>query len=200
MNDLRERLRVRLLPGLGVFLWLTAGYFSLQYVNFREVWWLQTGWEDRWVSIRPMATWPYLSYFVMVPLAGLTVRDKDYLLFIRSAFWIATVSFLFFAFLPTAIDRAVLEGFEMPAAYHFFISFDQPRNAFPSLHVSLATLSAFFWLRVSPLVGLGGVLWALAICWSAMSLRQHVIPDVIGGVFLAVTASWWSVRRLSEKA
>lgn len=190
MRILVERVKARFLSGLLVFVWLLIGYFSLQYCEIREVWWLDGSLERRWVPVRSWATWPYLSYFVMIPFAALSIDDESYASFIRAAFLTATVSFLIFAFLPTGLRRESLMVEELPTIYHWFAKIDQPRNAFPSLHVSLACLAAIFWSKRGKYSGLFGWSWVVAIAWSALSLRQHVWMDVVGGALLA----WLAVR------
>ncbi len=99
------------------------------------------------------------------------------------------VSLLFFVLLPTTIERPALSGNSL---WVFFVRLlyrsDTPDNLFPSVHCLLGWLC---WLvlrgkRDVPFaLRATGFLLAAAVCASTLTVRQHVLADVIGGIVLA---------------
>jgi len=56
-------------------------------------------------------------------------------------------------------------------------------NYFPSLHVCFAFTTAWFF---APRYRWLGLLWASAVAWSTLAIREHYLADVAGGLLLAV--------------
>jgi membrane-associated phospholipid phosphatase len=62
---------------------------------------------------------------------------------------------------------------------------DQPFNCFPSLHVSLDFLAAFFTWTQRPRAGAGLLGMAMLISVSTLFVKQHYVLDIVAGVLLA---------------
>ena len=100
-----------------------------------------------------------------------------------------TVSFLFFVFVPTAIVRPEVTGDTFwGLLVGILYRLDPPDNLFPSIHCVLSWLC---WVVVR---GRRDVpLWhraaafalAAAVCLSTLTLRQHVLADVVGGILVS---------------
>ena len=101
------------------------------------------------------------------------------------------ICFLFFVFLPTTNVRPEVTGTTVwDALMRFLYQIDAPDNLFPSIHCMISWLC---WVGVRksrdipfPLRG-AALLMAVAVCLSTLTTRQHVLPDVAGGVLLAET-------------
>lgn len=188
------RLQTRFRSGLLTGLWLGIPYFLLQWINLRPAYPLNYQWEATWIGVHPWATWPYLSYFFLLMITGLSLSDREYQHFILACWIAGLLSFITFLTFPTSIGRDGLEIHSWPPAYHWFTALDQPRNAFPSLHISLSTLCAIGFRHHHPvlLLIIGG--WVLLIWWSTLALRQHVWIDVLGGISVAVIASYLTAK------
>ena len=99
------------------------------------------------------------------------------------------ICFLFFVFFPTEMARPELNASGLWYAFMRFVyRVDEPNNLFPSLHCFIAWLC---WAgvrgnkQVSPLWRVSALLMALVVCLSTLTTRQHVMPDVAGGVALS---------------
>lgn len=102
------------------------------------------------------------------------------------------VCLAFFVFLPTSVTRpAVTGGSLWEAAVRLLYRADTPDNLFPSVHCLLGWL-CYIALRgrrdVPILLRTASLLLAAAVCVSTLTLRQHVLCDVIGGIALAEIA------------
>ena len=140
----------------------------------------------------------YAFWFVAPVAASLTKRRNfvNYAVGLSLGFFIG---FLFFAFMPTVMDRAA-EGLmdigERPgflrALLRWLYSFDGGEtavNLFPSYHC-LVSVYCYLAVRKQPEISKGfraySLVTALLICLSTLYTKQHYIPDVIGGVAIAV--------------
>lgn len=114
------------------------------------------------------------------------------------------VCFLFFVFYPTALVRPEVTGQGVwDACLRFMYRIDDADNLFPSLHCVIAWLC---WAgvrgnrEVSLPWRLSALIMAVAVCVSTLTIRQHVLLDVFGGILLSeicyALASRESLRRL----
>jgi hypothetical protein len=120
---------------------------------------------DAWIPFEPWALVPYLSLWFYVGIApGLAIFHV----------WPTEVP-------ARAPEMAGLPGFALLAGV------DGAGNACPSLHVATAVFTATWVERLLRVVGAPGVLrlisllWLLAIVWSTVAVRQHVVLDVAAG-------------------
>ena len=99
------------------------------------------------------------------------------------------IIFLFYILLPTKMTRPALSGtgfWDLCLRFMYWI--DEPNNLFPSLHCMIAWLC---WLgvrgnaEVPPLWRVTAFVMALAVCFSTLAIRQHVLLDVFGGILLS---------------
>lgn len=146
-----------------------------------------------YVSLRPFI---YLS-----ALLFLLFRVRIYRSAAVSMIVVLLISYAFYAFLQTYIDRPAIAGDDVfSRMIRDIYASDQPYNDFPSLHASLSTIFAIHWLRVDRRWGLPIGIWAGLIVVSTVFVKQHYVPDVVAGVVLASVTSWWSLRRLAGSA
>ncbi|MCY1557967.1 PAP2 superfamily protein [compost metagenome] len=96
-----------------------------------------------------------------------------------------------FWWMPTAIPNFAINA--VPgSSLHFLKTFDAAGNAFPSLHVSFSVFACLVLARQLREAGAPGwlrllnVFWAVAIVYSTMAVRQHVLIDVLGGLGLGL--------------
>ena len=99
------------------------------------------------------------------------------------------VCFLFFVLFPTTLSRPELNGTGFwVGCMRLLYRLDAPDNLFPSLHCVIAWL-CWTGIRGNRDVPIGmrlfSLLMAVAVCLSTLTTRQHVIPDVAGGILLA---------------
>jgi membrane-associated phospholipid phosphatase len=164
---------------------------------------LRTPLDDLIPVVGPFAV-PYVSLRPFIYLSAalfLLFRVRIYRSAAVSMIVVLLVSYAFYAFLQTYIDRPAIAGDDLfSRMIRDVYASDQPYNDFPSLHASLSTIFAIHWLRVDRRLGLPIAVWAALIVVSTVFVKQHYVPDVVAGVLLASITSWWSLRRLARSA
>ncbi|MDN5925366.1 MAG: phosphatase PAP2 family protein [Xanthomonadales bacterium] len=187
-----------LLKGVGIALCITlfmGAYFALlRHPQFALTVVPRTR-MDHWIGFTPWALLPYVSLWIYIGLAPTLLHTRHEMLpYLSSALLVAVIGCSIFYFFPTAVPASTIDWSAWPAVA-FLKSADAAGNACPSLHVAFAVLTAIWlawllrrmaaprWLRWINL------LWCLAITWSTIALRQHVLLDVIAGGALGATAA-----------
>jgi fatty acid desaturase len=183
----------KLLIGLALTLWVCIPYFGLQHaaafrVTLMPVWGL-----DQIVPFYPDAAWLYLSLYLLLPIAPLLMTTRRELAcYAASVAIVSMVSNLIFFLCPTGLTRPAVDAPGL--AYALILATDRPVNACPSLHASLAVLSALWCARLlratdNRRAWFWQVLawaWTLAILYATLLTKQHVLVDLLAGGALAV--------------
>ncbi len=156
---------------------------------------------DHWVGVSDDAMVLYGSLWFYISLAPAFAKNKAELwACARDAAIMAAVGLVVFWLFPTTVPVFAVDWAQYPAL-QFLKATDVGGNAFPSLHVAFAVLTAVLlerqlrsvqapaWLRVLNL------LWAFGIVYSTLATRQHVLLDVLGGTLLAAAVSWAGTTR-----
>lgn len=150
---------------------------------------------DHWVGVSDDAMLLYGSLWFYISLAPAFAKDKAELrACARDAAIMAGVGLAVFWLFPTTVPVFAVDWTQYPAL-QFLKATDVGGNAFPSLHVAFAVLTAVLlerqlrsveapvWVRAL------NVLWAFGIVYSTLATRQHVLLDVLGGTLLAAAVS-----------
>jgi membrane-associated phospholipid phosphatase len=158
-------------------------------------------WVDRAVPLLPWTIWIYISDYFMVLSALLLLREvENQNRFLYSYVIIQAVAVSFFVFYPTIYPRELhplpQDGSINVMLFEFIRWVDHPSNCFPSLHVATCFISAFAFLFESRAKLFIYVGWAILICISTLTTKQHYVMDILGGFALASIASWISLFRL----
>ncbi len=212
MSRLREQLRlgifgqgwrsalVTLALGVGAIV-VSLFYDALNHGP--SVLYLRTPLDDLIPVVGPFAV-PYVSlrpFIYVSAVLFLLFRAQIYRSAAASMIVVLVVSYAFYAFLQTYIDRPAIAGDDLfSRMIRDVYASDQPYNDFPSLHASLSTIFAIHWLRVDRRIGLPIAIWAALIVISTVFVKQHYVPDVLAGILLASVTSWWSLRPLVGRA
>ena len=181
----------RLSVGFIVCIWILAPYLLLQKFAMFDVWWIEESSIDKKIDINFNAVYVYFSYYFLLAWTGLWISSSAFTRYMKTICVVCLISHFCFFFVPSGISRDSLDSSDAPYLYQWLISWELPRNCFPSLHASLATLASLALIEKSKPLGLIASLWTLAILWSAVALRQHVIIDLLAGSILAI-AVWYS--------
>ncbi len=103
-------------------------------------------------------------------------------------------SFIIFVFFPTTMSRPEISGMTLwDTCMRFLYRIDAPDNLFPSIHCMIAWLC---WIgirgnrRVTLPWRIAALLMAVAVCLSTLTVRQHVLMDVAGGILLSELGYW----------
>lgn len=202
----RSALPAKLLAGSGVLATCAVAYFGLQHFHLGTARLQPECAVSALLPFDPRWTPLYLSMFVMVGVAMLSLRDRgDVVRFAATLLLMEAVAWLFFFLMPTACFRP--PAHDAAWMYRVMIGLDAPVNCFPCLHGALTLLAAFViwggigevatsrvvrWLARSALAA-----WGAGILVSILILRQHTAVDVAAGLLLgAVTCRCYA--RLSK--
>ena len=153
---------------------------------------------DQALPVVPIFVVPYVSLqpFIYGSLViFLLFRTRIFQSAVLSMIVTFLVSYAFFAFLQTYVERPVLTGGDvLTRMIRDVYAGDHPFNDFPSLHVSTSAIIAIHWWRFSRRFGPVPAIWAALIAMSTVLVRQHYLADVAGGLILAFGTSLFFLR------
>jgi len=157
---------------------------------------------DSWIGVSELALLPYASLWLYVSLGpALAASAASLRTYVRDAGIIAALGLAVFWLFPTTTPPFGIDWSLYPSLQLLKAS-DVGGNAFPSLHVAFAAYTAVViarelrsvaaptWLRAC------NWLWCVAIVYSTLATRQHVLIDVLGGLFL----TWFAFRVCRSRA
>ncbi len=151
---------------------------------------------DARIPFMPWTITIYLSMYLLFGAAAWYVDATDFLRGLTALMIVSLLSLLGFIALPAHYPRpdpAIIETQWIRHMYESMFSFDLPGNTFPSLHVA-TTVTAALMLKDTKVWWLWAI-WASAISLSTLTVKQHFVADVAGGIAVAVFAHYW-VRRV----
>ena len=180
-----------------ILLGVTVAWNQSVYYGAR---WIAGGWHHYDMTLPidalvPFVPWTVLIYFGCYLFWGVnyylcTRQDKTE----RNRFFCADalskgVCLLFFLLIPTTNIRPEIVGSTLwDGLMRLLYTVDAADNLFPSIH---CLVSWFCWIGIRKNKEIPvayrwfSLLFAVAVCISTLTTRQHVIADVIGGVLLA---------------
>lgn len=161
---------------------------------------------DGWVAFTPAAFPVYASLWFYVSLPPALFASRRALLLFGA--WIGALCLsclLAFWLWPTAVPASLIDWAQYPEMA-LIKGLDASGNACPSLHVASAVFSAVWLERLlrrigAPLLLRGlSVAYCLAILWSTVAIRQHVVLDVVAGLLVGLAFAWPSLRQVTAAA
>jgi membrane-associated phospholipid phosphatase len=191
------------IPGwLVKFIWLVVlsllafDYFALN--SYREpIHSFETA-VDEWIPLVPAFVFAYLSLHALLALSIWRLLKSETRIFSIAALAISLdlmLSYLVFLFYQTQVERPIIGGGDVSSdILKAVYSFDQPFNAFPSLHTSLSVLAILLWRKVGPRIQPIIAVWALFIIASTVLTKQHYIADVGGGIAVSLVSYYVAVK------
>lgn len=173
----------------------TLSFFPLYFwimKNAGQAWVLPLTAFDRLIAFWPAILPVYLSLWGYIALPVLLAKDKRELWsFSLGSAVMTTLALVVYWFIPTAIPNFAIDT-SPGTSLHFLKTIDSAGNAFPSLHVSFSVFACIVLARQLRESGAPAWLhafnmaWAVAIVYSTMAVRQHVLIDVLGGLALGL--------------
>lgn len=150
---------------------------------------------DRMVDFNPAWLLSYASLWLYVCLApALLVGRREVIGYAIATSVLSAVGLAVFVLWPTTIEPPLIDWDRHPAV-GFLKTVDASGNAFPSLHVAFAVFTAVSLERLlrqlmaGRLLRAGNLLWALAITYSTLAVKQHVAWDLLGGAVLGLAVA-----------
>jgi membrane-associated phospholipid phosphatase len=208
LQRMRYLLWLKLL-GVSGFMWLFfIGYFYLLRNPARPVMEMPLTALDLAISHQPSAFAAYVSLWLYVGIApGLMPRLRDLVVYGLWAAALCASGLLVFYLAPTAVPPPVVTAdLSQHAGFALLKGVDAAGNACPSLHVATALFSAVWIGRLLRHIGAPGWLraanwvWLLAIVYSTLAIKQHVVLDAVAGAALGSVFAWASLRWLAPQA
>jgi membrane-associated phospholipid phosphatase len=98
--------------------------------------------------------------------------------------------FIFLTFQTYAPRDPVLSDDIFSRLLRFIYYFDQPYNAFPSLHAALSALIATYFVCIKSKYSWAAVVFGILIVVSTLFTKQHYIVDAVSGVGLGIVVTW----------
>ena len=191
------------LKGLGVtaFIWLFfLAYFELLKNPASPSTEVTLTALDHAVPFHPPWLWVYLSLWVYVSLAPALQRSFwPLLVYGLWAGALCLTGLTLFYFFPSHVPLVIQESSSFPG-FELLRGVDAAGNACPSMHVAIAAFSAVSlnqllrqahtpaalrWLNAA---------WCVAIIYSTLAIKQHVVLDVVAGLLLSLPFAWAVVR------
>ena len=151
---------------------------------------------DGYIPFVPVSWYVYVLFFPFVVALSAYAPASEFNAFktaILLAFAIGIVSFLLFPeFIPRP-DTALIDNGFLRQRLSRMWGLDLSSNGFPSLHVAVTCLACVMLRsnRYRWLVALAGAL----ICLSTLTVKQHTVADVAGGVLLSAVCSLFVHKR-----
>lgn len=203
-RDIGERIRCLFwLKAIGttVFTWLFfIGYFHLLRNPAYPVAVMPLTALDRLIPFQPYALGAYLSLWFYVGIApGLQLSFRELVVY---GLWIGALCLTglgLFYFWPTQIPPLAMDVSGFPG-FAMLQGVDAAGNACPSMHVAVAIFTAL-WIehllrqaRTPVLLRMLNGAWFLAIAYSTLAVKQHVVLDVVAGALLGMAFALPSLR------
>lgn len=146
-------------------------------------------------SLIPFIPWTIIIYWgcyifwIVNYLLAVKYDKSDNNRFLKAHFIAETICLIFFIFLPTTMTRADLVGdsifIKMVKATY---SIDAADNLLPSIHC-FASWLCFVGVRKNDNIPkwyqIFSLIFAIIVCISTLTVKQHVIVDVIVGIVIA---------------
>lgn len=142
---------------------------------------------DDWIPYRPRWVWIYsfLYYPVIVAINWSVTSPRQYLYVAISYLLLLGIQMAFFVWVPVATPAEWRSCNRRAGRSERFLAFvqrfDAPSNSFPSMHTSVATLTA---LHLYASLGPGVFAFPAIIGLSCLYTKQHYIVDVPAGALL----------------
>jgi hypothetical protein len=167
---------------------------------------LKTPLDDH-IPLLPIWAVPYLLSLVWWGICFIwALRKMNFALyraFVISLLVSLATSYIIYLVYPTYVERPPLkeDGWAMQLMQLIYSS-DRPYNAFPSTHTFTTLLISLFWWQWYPR---SWWIWSgivAIVLLSTLFTRQHNLPDLIGGIVLAVLGYrfglWWVTIKSKE--
>lgn len=188
---------------MALFFW---GYFGvLQYPLYATTVMPLTV-IDQWIAFTPLAFPAYASLWFYASLPPALMNSLRALLWF--GVWIAALclsGLAIFWIFPTSVPPAGIDWAQYPEMA-MIKGLDAGGNAFPSLHVAAAVFSGLWIARQLKAVAAPlplqwlNALHGLAIVWSTLATRQHVVLDVLAGMVMGLLFALLSLRQIRAQA
>lgn len=176
MYDLRVQL-------LALFLIVKSLYVPLNRRASRFYWKLPL--DDR-IPLLPWFVVPYIGFFVFIGFSIFLVWNTQFIQpLLASLLFAYVVAFAVWYLFPNGVKRPEISG---TGLFHRILRFiyktDHDTNAFPSGHVFVTLICAYYVSLGRPEMALAAWTIAVSIVLSTLFTKQHYVVDIVGGTLV----------------
>ncbi len=144
-------------------------------------------WESRfdaYVPLVPAFVLPYAFFFPFIAIAIAALWNTPYITPFLAALSIAKAgAMLFWYVVPNGVARPNIDPVTwLHKALIFFYRHDKDTNAFPSSHVFISLLCAYFLALAHPAHAFASWFAGTLITLSTVFTKQHYVVDILGGI------------------
>lgn len=149
---------------------------------------------DKWIGFHPYSIYLYLSFFFLIWYSFIKVCEKsvkELSILIPISALMAALFYLEFSTKIVSLNQEVSINKSDTLTlfiYHLINKNDTHMNCLPSLHGAITVICIYYILREKDKlwVKVFYIMWGLAICWSAIAIRQHLSLDIVVGMIYGV--------------
>ena len=172
--------------------------------TFIPYWWINDHTPPRFDYLTrldtaiPFLPWTlpiYQSFFVLIIAAAWVCEAPEFLRLLGAVLLANVIAYVGFLTLTAHYPRPDWHPIEPPwlrEAFRSMFSQDAPGNTFPSLHVAVTTLLTLRLRRRR--FDVLWLVWGALVVLSTLTVKQHFILDVVGGLALALGLNAWRLR------
>lgn len=174
---------------------VALGYYTLNHET-SNLHILSTALDEKIPLVSSFAV-PYILFALMfwVLIIYAFITQKRFKALSATTIIVFLISFLFFFFYQTYIPRPLVNGSDtLSSLIRFIYRNDQPYNGFPSLHSSMATIMAMYFILCRSKWSYLYAFFAVIVVLSTLFVKQHFIADAVGGITLGLLISLITYR------
>jgi len=166
-------------------------YFWTQRNHYRKPISLYTKIDD-YFTLKPWWIWVYSGvYYPIIVFMIFSFQDfRHFNYTVFSFFMLLMCQMIFFVFMPVQTPdewRAAVNGDSITHRFMRYVqTLDKTSNCFPSMHMSVSSLTAMHLQMNYPEFGNWVWTFPVAIAFSALYTKQHFFMDLIPGVLLGL--------------
>lgn len=189
-----ERMR---LPLIVILAWDLIVYSGSRMVTWGMVHYNMSLPLDGQIPLIPWTAGIYMGcyvFWVVNYILAVRQREPEAFRFVGAELLAKTVSLVFFLLLPTTMIRPAVTGSGFwNDVMRLIYRTDAADNLFPSLHCMISWF-CFIGVRKNPEIPrwyrVFSLVFALAVCVSTVTTKQHVLVDIGAGIALAELCYW----------
>lgn len=158
---------------------------------------------DESIPFVPIFVVPYLSFLLFIPTLTLLfffkAPEKLFLSLTLSGITATLISYLIFSAFPTSgIKPEVANSDLFSQLVKLIYAHDLPHNLFPSGHTFNTVLFFLHFSKWKPRYTVISAITSGLIIASTVLIKQHYLPDVIGGLALGTvtTLTFWKILKI----
>lgn len=180
-----------LIAGLAIFILLERGV-TPRYTFVTGI--------DKWIPFVAWSWFIYVGFFPFVLALAAYARPDAFMMFAKATLVAFVAGVLCFMLFPEIVPRPDVATIHSSFIRHHLArmwQLDRASNGFPSLHVAVTCLACQ--MLATPRQRRVTIVLGALICMSTLTLKQHTVVDVLGGVLLALASAfcvrWWHTAR-----